>query len=213
MESIYNQVVHTVLMMTSLCGTPGTGKTTTSDRLRADGLNVVGLTELIKDLGADEGSDPGTGELIVDLGVLRTVLEDWAGRTKGDIMVEGHLSYLVPASLVLLFRTDPNLVLNRLLARGYPEEKARENAEAEAVSYLLFKCMEREREALSGKDWTELPEGCPVVLETDTTEMGPAEQAEWVRSMVGARKEKRYIDMLPFRPPVVDWIEVVSGWY
>ncbi len=200
-------------MITSLCGTPGTGKTTTSALLRADGLKVIALTELIKDLKADEGTDPGTGELIVDLGFLRTALEGWAGRTQGDIMVEGHLSYLAPASLVLLFRTDPNVVLDRLLARGYSEEKARENAEAEAVSYLLFECMGQEKEALSGMDWTALPEDCPVVLEVDATFMGPREQADWVKAMIGARKEKRYIDMLPFRPPVVDWIEVVSGWY
>lgn len=200
-------------MITSLCGTPGTGKTTTSALLRADGLKVIALTELIKDLKADEGTDPGTGELIVDLGFLRTALEGWAGRTQGDIMVEGHLSYLAPASLVLLFRTDPNVILDRLLARGYSEEKARENAEAEAVSYLLFECMGQEKEALSGMDWTALPEDCPVVLEVDATFMGPREQADWVKAMIGARKEKRYIDMLPFRPPVVDWIEVVSGWY
>lgn len=200
-------------MITALCGTPGTGKTTTSDRLRADGLNVIALTKLIKDLGANEGVDPDTGELIVDIDVLQTVLESWGKGISDDILVEGHLSYLVPASLVLLFRTDPNVIQSRLLARGYSEGKATENAEAEAVSYLLFRCMEREREALAGLDWTAMPEGRPIVLEIDTTGMGPEGQVQWVKEMIRARKEKSFIDMLPFRPPVVDWMEVASGWY
>ncbi len=211
--SIYYMVGHRPMMITALCGTPGTGKTTTSDRLRADGMNVMALTELIKDLGANEGTDPATGELIVDIDVLQTVLESWGKGVSEDIIVEGHLSYLVPASLVLLFRTDPNVLRSRLLERGYSEGKASENAEAEAVSYLLFRCMEREREALSGLDWTTLPEGRPVVLEIDTTRMGAEGQARWVKEMVRAREEKSFITMLPFRPPVVDWMEVASGWY
>lgn len=200
-------------MITALCGTPGTGKTTTAEVLRANGLNVMSATQLARDLGVVEGTDPVTGELVVDLDRYSSALAVWAREVQGDLMVEGHLSYLVPGSLTLLLRTDPNILLDRLRARGYPERKAMENAEAEAVSYLLFECKEREDEVLSGRDWTTLPDDCPLVLEIDATTMGPEERAGWARAMMGARKEKRFIDMLPFRPPVVDWVEVIAGWY
>lgn len=174
---------------------------------------MISVNTLVKDLVVQEGVDPDTGEMIVDLECLSSSFAKWGKGITGDLIVEGHLSYLVPSSLILLLRTDPNILRERLLSRGYPEAKAQENAEAEAVSYLLFECMERETEALLGGEWTTMPEGSPIVLEIDATNMSPEGLADWVGRMVRARKEKGFIDMLPFRPPVVDWMEVVARWY
>jgi adenylate kinase len=200
-------------MLVSLCGTPGTGKTTASALLSGEGTDVRSLGDLVRDLGLGEGYDTLSGSTIVDIDRLRTALEAWAERTCDDLVLEGHLSYLAPADLCLVLRLDPDVLYERLKARGYPEEKCRENAEAEFVGTLLSWAAIAEAERLGGRAWEDLAPGCGIVLERDVTGMGPASIAEWVREMINSFVGKGLNALRPYRPGKVDWLEVRSPWY
>ncbi|MCU0630939.1 MAG: AAA family ATPase, partial [Methanoregulaceae archaeon] len=59
-----------------------------------------------------------------------------------DGFVEGHLAHLLPCDRVILLRCRPDILKLRLSKRGYPEEKIRENAEAEALDVILVETLE-----------------------------------------------------------------------
>jgi len=199
-------------MLISLCGTPGTGKTTASEHLSRAGPRSVGLTELIHDLSLHEGTDPDTGEMIVDAEAVRAGLESWRYDQDRIVVLEGHLSYLAPSDLCLLLRTHPSLLRERLKAKGYGPEKIEENVEAEAVSFLLFRCMEEEERALKGRKWEELPSRGRIVLERDVSNLDPEGVAGWMSEMIDAYRAKRLTVLSMYRPGKVDWLEVHGEW-
>jgi broad-specificity NMP kinase len=200
-------------MLVSLCGTPGTGKTTAGEILARSGIEVISLGGLIKDLGLSEGNDPASGSDIVDVDNLRDALEDWAVQIGRHTVLEGHLSYLAPSDLCLMLRVDPDRVMSRLRTRDYPDAKSHENAEAEGVGTLLTWAMAEEETRLGGRSWEDLPLGCGIVMEKDVSGETPEEVAGWVRLMMDAFLGKGLSGLRPYRPGKVDWLEVLSGWY
>ena len=200
-------------MLVSLCGTPGTGKTTVCRELSSKGMDVLAVNDIAAAMMPGAGPDPGSGTLLVDVDILRAKLGSMEWSDQSISLIEGHLSYLAPSDLCLLLRLDPGEVLSRLLRRGYSEAKARENAEAEGVGTLQIWAMEEESARLAGRDVEELPPGCGIVLEKDVTGMGPGDIASWVSDMVDAYREKALMRLMRYRPGNVDWMEVLSDWY
>lgn len=135
-------------MMIGITGTPGTGKSTVAKELGARGHRVIPLSDTTTPfvLERDESRDT----LVIDE-------EAWArefGRVDG--FVEGHLAHLLPCDLIVVLRCRPDILAARLRARGYPEKKVSENAEAEALDVVLIETLEEFRG--------------DQVLEIDTTE-------------------------------------------
>ncbi|MDD1718685.1 MAG: adenylate kinase family protein [Methanoregulaceae archaeon] len=121
-------------MMVGITGTPGTGKSSVADELAARGCRVVRLIETIGPYVI--GKDPVRGVDMVDE-------ERWSGEfIPVDGFVEGQLAHLLPCDRVVVLRCRPDVLADRLRTRGYPEEKVRENVEAEALDVILIETLE-----------------------------------------------------------------------
>ena len=166
-----------------MTGTPGTGKTTATERLAAD-VDVVHLNAVVESEGLTSGTDDARGSWIADLDAVAEWLDDRAaGRDHGDDgrgadrteVVESHLSHLFDADRVVVLRCRPDELEGRLLARGESAGKAAENAEAEALDLLLSEAVERH--------------GAERVYEVDTTDRDPDEVAAEIGSVIAGDRE------------------------
>ncbi|AFD00612.1 putative nucleotide kinase [Methanocella conradii HZ254] len=140
-------------MKIALTGTPGTGKSTVADMANA-GFIVIHLNDLIKS-GYYEGIDEERGCLIADVERLSRLVEGM----EGDIILEGHVSHLMPVDAIVVLRASPGALRERLRRRGWSEAKISENVEAEALDAILIEALE------TGKK----------VYEVDTTNLTPTQ--------------------------------------
>lgn len=121
-------------MMIGLTGVPGTGKTTVADILEERGVYVVRINDTITPYIL--GRDPDRDTIIIDE-------ELWAAEFQPvDGVVEGHLAHLLSCDRVVILRCDPDVLVDRLIGRGYSPEKAEENALAEALDSTLIETLE-----------------------------------------------------------------------
>lgn len=157
-----------VRVRVAVTGTPGTGKTTATERLDAD-LQVVHLNDLIRAEGLSTGEDPDRGSLVADLDAIRERLPD------GDVLVESHLAHHLDVDRVVVLRCHPEILADRLRERGADESKVTENAEAEALDLLLAEAVERHGEER--------------VYEIDTTDRSPDDVAAAIEDVLADRRE------------------------
>ncbi len=119
-------------MIVALTGTPGTGKTTISTALRTlRGLKIVDINEIIRDHQYADTYDSRRGCLVVNLAALR------AHQFQQNSILEGHLSHHLKVDRVIVVRTDPRVLRERLQRRGFSSEKTKENVEAETLDVIL----------------------------------------------------------------------------
>ncbi len=163
-------------MQIALTGTPGTGKTTVAALLP---YRVIDINALVKE-GLNLGTDPKRGCLEADMDALEQRLN--VMDTRELTILEGHFSHFF-ADWAIVLRLSPEVLRERLVARGYSEEKIKENLEAEALDLIL----------------AESVENCIRVDEIDTTGRSPQEVAELVIRIIKGEL------MLP--PGQVDWLE------
>lgn len=168
-------------MRVAVTGTPGTGKTTATDRLDTD-LEVCHLNEVIKDEGFSTGVDEDRGSLVADLDALAEWLDG-----RDDVLFESHLAHHFDADRVVVLRAHPDTVVERLRDRGDDDAKAYENAESEALDVILSEAVEEH--------------GVESVYEVDTTERGPDAVAAEIEAVVAGEREPSagtvsYIDWL-----------------
>lgn len=171
-------------MFTALTGTPGTGKSTATSILVARGHIVTTVETLAQEHNA--AVETGDG-LEIDVDRLSSEL---SGKEEENTIIVGHLAHLLPNSLCIVLRCHPNLLKSRLEKRGYADEKARENAEAEAIDLILVEALER----------------CKAVFEIDTTDMNPEGVAVAIESIINGKG-------VEFSPGNVDWSQAVMDWY
>ncbi len=164
-------------MMCGITGTPGTGKSSAADELARRGYPVVRLAETVK--GYVVGEDRERDTSIID--------EDrWVREfTPVEGIVEGHLAHLLPCERVVVLRCRPDLLIARLRARGYRDEKCRENAEAEALDVCLIETLERHDPG--------------HVLELDATELPPERVSDIIEDFLSGR--------IPPSHGRIDWSE------
>ena len=130
-------------MLLILSGTPGTGKSTISKLLvqKLTG-SLVEISQLVEDKKLYTGHDPEKGYLKVDLDALEKALQGIVTSSIDKdswIILEGHLSHYFPnAELVIVLRTNPRVLEERLRRRGWGEDKIRENLEAEALDVCTW---------------------------------------------------------------------------
>ena len=168
-------------MRVAVTGTPGTGKTTATDRLDTD-LDVCHLNEVIKDEEFSTGVDEDRGSLVADLDALAEWLDG-----RDDVLFESHLAHHFDADRVVVLRAHPDTVVERLRERGDDDAKAYENAESEALDVILSEAVEEH--------------GVESVYEIDTTERDPDAVAAEIRAVVDGEREPSagtvsYIDWL-----------------
>jgi len=153
-------------MRVAVTGTPGTGKTTATERAET-GLETVHLNDLIREEGLHEGEDPDRGSLYADIDAL-------AERLPKSCLVESHLAHRFDAEKVIVLRCHPETLAERLRERGESEAKVRENAESEALDVILSEAVERH--------------GADRVYEIETTEKSPDEVAAEIEAVVAGER-------------------------
>ncbi|KAH0556892.1 hypothetical protein GP486_005321 [Trichoglossum hirsutum] len=158
-----------------ITGTPGVGKTSHSTLLASStGLKHLSINQIVKERGCHEGWSDEYQSWIVDEDKLLDEIEDEVKH--GGCIIDWHACDLFPKSwvdLVVVLRTDSTILYDRLLERGYKEEKLQENLDSEIMQVLL----EEARESYD--------EEIVVELRSDTTEdiEGNVERMErWVES-------------------------------
>jgi adenylate kinase len=147
----------------AVTGTPGTGKTTSTDRLETDRA-VIHLNDVIRENGFVQGHDEERDTAIVDIDAV----EGWLSKAPPDAIIESHLAHRFPAERVVVLRAHPETIESRLRDRGESAATARENAETEALDTILGRAVERH--------------GTDRVYEIDTTDRTP----EWVAGEIDA---------------------------
>ena len=155
----------------AVTGTPGTGKTTTTERLADRGVDVpvIHLNDEIKAHDLWTERDVDRDSLVTDLDAVELHLGDWTGA------LESHLAHHFEAARVVVLRCAPADLESRLEARGDPPEKARENAESEALDVVLSEAVEEH--------------GPEAVYEIDTTDRDPEAVADDIAAVVAGERE------------------------
>lgn len=158
-------------MIIAVTGTPGTGKTTAVQRVETD-LHVIHLNEMIRAQESEltTGVDPERGSAIADLDAIDAAVLD-----RDDLLIESHLAHRLDVDRVIVLRCQPSELDRRLRDRGASREKARENAEAEALDVILSEAVEAH--------------GLESVYEIDTTDLRPSEVASTIEMVVAGDRE------------------------
>lgn len=156
-------------MRVAVTGTPGTGKTTATQRLDTD-LDIVHLNDVIQAEDLYTEVDEVRDSKVADLDAVREWLD---GRE--DVLVESHLSHLLDADRVVVLRCAPGELERRLLDRGESSEKAEENAESEALDVILSEAVR--------------DHGRSNVYEIDTTGRDPDAVADDIAAVLAGDRE------------------------
>ena len=168
-----------------LTGTPGTGKTTVAEKLGGSGIAVDSVVSLAEKHGCLGELDPNDDARPVDIDSLFSKLsEEWGSGPGPQVVIEGHLSHLLPVDGFVLLRCSPDELRKRLVERGYSEEKTIANVEWE----------------LLGGAWNEINPNLPII-EFDTSKKPPD-------AVVGGIVDWISDGFKPESPSsAIDWIE------
>lgn len=122
-----------------ISGTPGTGKTTTSQLVaEAGGLRYINVGDWVKEQDLHSGFDEEHQAFIIDEDKVVDALEDVL--SAGGCLVDYHSCDFFPErwfDLVVVLQTDNSVLYDRLEKRGYPQAKISENVECEIMMVLL----------------------------------------------------------------------------
>ncbi|HHT19559.1 MAG: adenylate kinase family protein [Euryarchaeota archaeon] len=140
-------------MIILITGTPGTGKTTIAPLLgKTLKCPVIDVNQLVDEKHLYTGVDPEKGYKIVDMDALTRELhgiiinrkeshgqKDKNLQDQSCILIEGHLSHNFPlADYVVVLRTEPKILRDRLQKRNWKDSKIRENLQAEALDICTW---------------------------------------------------------------------------
>ncbi len=171
-------------MRVALTGTPGTGKTSVARVLRERGHDVLDMTQYIRDNGLREEYDAERDTYSVDVERLNDSLSDME-----DCMFEGHLAHFMDVDKIIVMRCHPDVLADRLRARGYSESKVRENVEAEVLDVILCESVDS---------------GIPTFV-VDSTSESPEESASAVEDIIKGETDNRL-------PGDITWAAEMEKW-
>ncbi|MEM2878492.1 MAG: adenylate kinase family protein [Candidatus Hadarchaeales archaeon] len=172
-------------MVIAVTGTPGTGKTVFAEKLSGElNAGLIRINDLIEKRKIYELDRDGTK--IVEVKALKRELKKEISKFEGTVIVEGHMSHFMQAAThVVVLRTSPEVLINRLESRGYSARKVMENVEAEALDIILWEAVKEH--------------GIKKVFEIDTT---GKKVDECVRIFLSALKRKSKL-----KPGRISWLE------
>ncbi|WP_455391772.1 adenylate kinase family protein [[Eubacterium] cellulosolvens] len=190
-------------MNVALTGTPGTGKSTVSKQLRNEGYQVLDVNDIALTEKFVVAYDEARATNEVDLEALNDHLQkyikemDKDGESSGSspelIILEGHLAHLLDfIELVIILRCHPAELQRRLESKSWPEQKIRENLEAEALDAITIECVNKYSQ--------------DKIFEIDTTCVEPHKIMEKILDVINGRVDG-------YSPGKIDWSEEILKWY
>jgi adenylate kinase len=187
-------------MIIALTGTPGTGKTTVCSILSEHSqyrkqFHVIDLNKIVLGEKLYTGKDETRDTYEADMDKLEERVKQVISQVPQgmDIIMEGHLSHLLPSDVIIVLRTHPVALRKRLGKRkNYSFSKVKENANAEALDVILVESAERSKN----------------VFEINTTDINPLAVVKSVIAIIDSLKQgKTPEDYLPGK---LNWIEQVE---
>jgi len=173
----------------AVTGTPGAGKTSVSSELRSRGYNVIDGKEFIKVNGLMGELDAARDTHEVDLDDLNDALEQF--RQSDDLYIlDSHLSHFMDSSGIIVLRCDPDILADRLRARGYGEPKVCENVQSEVLDVILCEATE-----------SDIP-----VYEVDCSSGTVRQSADSIEKILNGNTS----DYLPGK---TDWSQEMDKWF
>jgi len=173
----------------ALTGTPGTGKSSLSAELRSRGYNVIDGKEHIRSHGLIGELDKERDTHEVDLDDLNDSLQEY--RDSGELFIlDSHLSHFMDCSGIIVLRCDPNILAERLRARGYGDQKVLENVQSEILDVILCEATE-----------SDIP-----VWEIDCSHDSIAESADSIEQILKGKSD----DYIPGK---TDWSSEMDKWF
>ncbi|WP_445476375.1 adenylate kinase family protein [Methanococcoides methylutens] len=180
-------------MIIGLTGTPGTGKTSVCRILEDHGYRVIHMNDLIKGEHLYSEVDKERDTVVADMGRVFSRVCELVGDDDGVTILDSHMSHHI-ADIVIVLRTSPPELRERLKARNYSDSKVEENVEAECLDVILVESVE----------W------CQKVYEVNTTGRNAedvVEDVEWIISGVISGDDS--IVYAQYKPGSFDWSEEI----
>ena len=119
----------------AITGTPGVGKTSFCAAMNHQTKSVEEIALFHECLGDTEED----GAAPIDLDQLIQKI-DWAD--ENSVLIDGHLSHLLPVDAIILIRCHPEILRIRLSERGYSQSKVDENVECELIGIIAAECLD-----------------------------------------------------------------------
>ena len=180
-------------MIISLTGTPGTGKTTVAENLKNQKFSVINLNDFAIKHGASEGIDPQRKSAIINIVELEKKIKEAFSDKSEIIILDSHLSHLLSISeKIILLRCHPNKLKIRLSAKGWNEDKIKENLEAEILDVILCETNNLHEEK--------------NIFEIDTTNIEPEEIAEEIIKIISTN----FLPIEKYSIGHIDWTEILN---
>jgi adenylate kinase len=185
-------------MIIAITGTPGTGKSTVSTQLRAEGYEVIPLNETAIENKLLLSYDDKRQTHEVDIDSLNQYLinllnKNITANQDKTRFLEGHISHLLDIiDQVIILRCHPDELRKRLTNKGWSDEKIQENLEAEAVDAITLECVEKF--------------GNKRVFELDTTKTTTKRIVKSIKDILNDKVNE-------YTPGKIDWSEEILKWY
>jgi len=178
-------------MLIALTGTPGTGKTSISNILRANGFEIVDINKVATGEDFLIGNDEKRNSKIVDVDRLNIYIKE-NYKEKDIVFIEGHLSHLLKSvDKVIVLRCHPNELIKRLYQKGWKKKKIKENVEAEILDIILCETVDNHPKK--------------NIIEIDTTNMEISNVAALITEII----KNKFEHMKKHNIGNIDWSEEI----
>lgn len=172
-----------IIMILAISGTPGTGKTAVAKILAKKlNANLISIQDLVNKIKYEWDEKRKTK--IVDVKDLQKAVDKHITRKKINI-IDGHLSHLLRADIVVVLRCAPDLLEKRLKRKKWNTKKITENVKAEILDEATIEAIERNKNT----------------FEIDTSTRHAAETADIISKLLNNIDTKKY------RAGKIDWSE------
>ena len=144
------------ILSIGVIGTPGCGKTTFCQKSMLPTISLADYAREHDCLGEIEAD--GAAEMDVE-----KLSKSWVNPNELTL-IDGHLAHHLPVDALIVIRCSPEELKNRLKARGYSEEKVRQNVEVEMLGGPWNDLINDYRPIFEGIEgamqW--ITDGCPI---------------------------------------------------
>jgi len=180
-------------MIIGITGTPGTGKTSICSILEGRGYHVIHMNDLIKCEHLYSEVDDERDTVVADMDRVFSRVCELVGDDDGVTILDSHMSHHI-ADNVIVLRTAPSELRNRLESRKYSDAKVQENIEAECLDVILVESVE----------W------CQKVYEVNTTGRNAEEVVGDIETIIsGILSGDDSLGYDQYAPGSFDWSEEI----